>query len=236
MASAIKPIECGICLEEYNQTRRPRTLHCAHNFCGPCLQKSIVQGGLKCSICRKSHAAATIEDIPINSDLEKIVQMWSLMAVNTVRTDVSSNDEDDFNNGKCSRHKNSLLYFQCKTHGIYVCRECTVIEHSPSKCKIVEIKQEVNKTKEDTLKKAQKIIVDLGKSTTKLESIIVMKKESITNKKGKIEDLLKEIDEDCRVRDQAQDILENKSITRTLQDSIERLQSATTHKTIKPRM
>ena len=142
----------------------------------------------------------------------------------------------DFSNGKCSTHKKSRLYFICKTHDIFVCRECTVLEHPPSKCKVEEIKNEVLQTKQNALKNVEQIINRLGSERPILEAIIVGMKEGIISKKEKIDCILKEIDEDCKLRDQAQDILEEKSIIKQLQDCSEKLQNATTYKKDHPRM
>ncbi|CAL4190371.1 unnamed protein product, partial [Meganyctiphanes norvegica] len=230
MASSITRIECGICLEEYNTTRRPRTLPCGHNFCGDCLQNCIEQGSNNCSICRKTHTATTVDDIPINTEFETVIQLnRSLMLRNTVQTNESSDEDDDFSNGRCSRHKKSLLYFKCETHSIYICRECAVIEHSPTKCNIIEIKEEVLKTKDDTLMDAQKRVDHLDSAKTTIETIIKQKNYSITRKEGKIESLLKEIDDECNVRDKAEkDTIEIKNIARQLKEFIESLKKSTT--------
>ena len=119
-ASSMQTIECIICLEEYNDTnRRPRTLPCAHNFCSPCLQKCIAQGGKNCSVCRKSYIAFTVEDIPINNDIEKLCQIVKLMAENTepttsvftTGTNDSSDEENDFSNGRCPKTLLKVIYF-----------------------------------------------------------------------------------------------------------------------------
>ncbi|CAL4087200.1 unnamed protein product [Meganyctiphanes norvegica] len=233
MASLKAPIECGICLEEYDKVRRPRVLPCAHNFCSPCLQKYISLGGSKCSICTRTYTASSVEDFPINTDFEKMVQMWTHMSVKTARTNGSSDEEDDFTNGHCSIHRKSLVYFRCKTHGIYICHQCAVIEHSPSKCDIIEIKEEMMKTKEDNLNEAQRNIDHLNSKTVTLESLIVEKNKNISNKKAQIECLLIEIDDDCKVSDQAQNIItENNNLAKQLRECSERLFKANTSKKI----
>ncbi|CAL4164703.1 unnamed protein product [Meganyctiphanes norvegica] len=235
MASSITRIECGICLEEYNTTRRPRTLPCGHNFCGGCLQNCIEQGSNSCSICRKTHTATTVDDIPINTEFETVIQLTrSLIAGNNARSNESSDEDDDFTNGRCPKHKKSLLYFKCNSHGIDVCHQCTVIEHSPSKCNIIEIKEEVMKTKENTLADAQQRVDHLDSATTTLEKIIEEKKESNTKKQSQIECILKEIDEDNKICDLAlKDIFENKNIKRQIQECIKSLKMSTKNKKIK---
>ena len=32
-------LKCSICLELYNESRRPRTLFCGHTFCSTCLER-----------------------------------------------------------------------------------------------------------------------------------------------------------------------------------------------------
>ena len=83
MASSIPPIECCICLNEYNETdRRPRALPCAHNICTSCLQDCLNAGRDRCSICRKAYRQKRIEEFPINTDLEKLIQLNSKMQSN----------------------------------------------------------------------------------------------------------------------------------------------------------
>ncbi|CAL4097452.1 unnamed protein product, partial [Meganyctiphanes norvegica] len=232
LASSIDPSECGICLQKYNTTHRPRTLQCGHNFCGTCLQNCIHQGIDKCSVCRRPLTATTIDEIPINTDFEQLIQMWTPRAVNT-NDNEPSDEEGDFSKGRCSKHPKSFLYFKCKTHDLYICRECSVIQHPSSRCNIVEIKEEVMKTKEDTLKETGKNIDSLSSATTKLETFIVDRKATLASKESKIQSLLKEIDEDCKFIDQAQeDIAENKSITKQLQECTVRLQKSTANKEI----
>ncbi|CAL4124841.1 unnamed protein product [Meganyctiphanes norvegica] len=229
MAYQNAPIECGICLEEYDEIRRPRALPCAHHFCSPCLQKYITLGGNKCSVCTRTYTATSIDDFPINTDLEKMIQMWSHMSVNATKMNESSDDENDFSSGYCSIHKKSLVYFKCKTHGIDICHQCAVIEHSPSKCNIIEIKEEILKIKEDYLNKAQHTIDELNSKTTTLESMIVEKNEKISYEKVQIECLLREIDNDFKVCDQAQkSIKENNNMAKQLRECIERLYNANT--------
>ncbi|CAL4256347.1 unnamed protein product, partial [Meganyctiphanes norvegica] len=234
-ASSITRIECGICLEKYTTTRRPRTLPCGHNFCGYCLQNCIEQGNSNCSICRKTHTATTVDDIPINTEFETVIQLTrSLMAGNNARSNESSDEDDDFTNGRCPRHKKSLLYFKCNSHGIYVCHQCTVIEHSPSKCDIVEIKEEVLKTKEKTLEDAKQRVNHIHSTTTTLETILVEKRKSITDMKAQIEIILKKIGEANTVCNKAQkDIVKNKSISNQLEECIKRLKKTNTNKGIK---
>ncbi|CAL4061327.1 unnamed protein product [Meganyctiphanes norvegica] len=227
------PIDCGICLEEYDEIRRPRSLPCAHHVCSPCLQKHITFGGNKCSICSRAYTAISVDEFPINTDLEKMIQLWSHMSVNAARTNESSDEEDDFTNGYCSIHKKSLVYFRCKTHGIYICHQCAVIEHSPSKCDIIEIKEEMLKTKEDNLSKAHVRIVHLNSKTVTLESMIVEKRDNISKKKVQFNRLLREIDDDSKVCDQAQkSISENNNMKEQLLDCIVRLNQANTSKKI----
>ncbi|CAL4119931.1 unnamed protein product [Meganyctiphanes norvegica] len=62
-------------MEEFNGTsRRPKALPCAHHLCTPCLENCIARRMNKCSVCRKTFAASTVDDIPINTDLEKIIE------------------------------------------------------------------------------------------------------------------------------------------------------------------
>ncbi|CAL4133675.1 unnamed protein product, partial [Meganyctiphanes norvegica] len=207
MGFEMAPIECSICLEEYNDTtRRPKVLPCGHNFHEHCLQDWIdTNGGNICSICRMEHKVTAVKDIPINTDLEKSIM--SLKAVNTDNSDESSDGEVDF---------------KCMTHGIYLVGECT-------KCDVTEIEEEDKKTKDDTLVKAQHTLTHLVSETATLSTIVEERNDSITDKKAHIECLEKEIDEDCKARDHAdKEIVQNKGIKMTIQGCVERLQKAKT--------
>ncbi|XP_061178169.1 E3 ubiquitin-protein ligase TRIM71-like [Saccostrea echinata] len=51
-----KFLECGICMNEYNDTdRRPRVLPCLHSFCDQCIKIMRTRDAIKCSECNESY-------------------------------------------------------------------------------------------------------------------------------------------------------------------------------------
>ncbi|CAL4067128.1 unnamed protein product, partial [Meganyctiphanes norvegica] len=81
-------IVCSICLEEFNSTsHRPKNLPCSHNLCTPCLEDCFASGIKTCAVCRKPIGAISIDEIPFNTDLEKLLQYVSQLIQAQQNTD-----------------------------------------------------------------------------------------------------------------------------------------------------
>ncbi|CAL4125583.1 unnamed protein product [Meganyctiphanes norvegica] len=136
-----------ICDNPYDEeNHRPRSLPCGHGFCTICLETTISRGSSLCPVCRKNHGAKLAKKLPINFDLEKILQNYR-----------SSNF--------CPKHKTIPIYFHCQTHNVKICHSCIVLDHPSTVCKLSSLEDEVksiiengNKTLQNTRKLLQEYI------------------------------------------------------------------------------
>ena len=84
-----KLLECPVCLD---QIKEPKMLMCQHSFCSkPCLQKMIEEKEktsgprsariitkffqVKCAICRKIHRYNSLSDIPVNLQIQNMLEI-----------------------------------------------------------------------------------------------------------------------------------------------------------------
>ncbi|CAL4100447.1 unnamed protein product, partial [Meganyctiphanes norvegica] len=61
--------------------------------------------------------------------------------------------DEEISAGFCPKHRKCQLYFSCATHNVKICRDCTVINHPPSKCKIISFKEELEDNKSKLIEK-----------------------------------------------------------------------------------
>ncbi|CAL4145577.1 unnamed protein product, partial [Meganyctiphanes norvegica] len=136
----------------------------------------------------------------------------------------------------------------CITEGRNECSMCrephyaTNVDQIPGNVAMEDLLQKwspsvaVMNVKEDTLKEAQKSIDCFESATNYLETIISENNDRIMSKEAQIQTLLNEIEEDKRVRDQAQAaqqrILESRSIHSEIVGCVEEVQRATEKKAI----
>lgn len=66
--------DCQICLDRYNESKRPRVLPCGHVFCSACLVGVMITGSVTCPCCRTAHRASGIEDFPIVFAVEELLR------------------------------------------------------------------------------------------------------------------------------------------------------------------
>ncbi|CAL4082303.1 unnamed protein product [Meganyctiphanes norvegica] len=190
-------IECEICFKSFNdKDRKPRNLPCGHVCCSSCLGESISRGSHNCSTCRSPHHASAASDLPVNFYIMKLVDQPPI-------TEKPKESADDFNGGNCPEHKSSYLYFVCRTHNIQICRECTVIEHSPSTCDVISFKAQIEQRRSDLLKELNVEISLVAESIGHLNEYETSKSNDVKYKSNEIERLLQEIDEDRKASDKA---------------------------------
>ena len=65
--------ECKVCMESILE-KQPRTLHCNHTYCDPCLKKLVKNNIITCPVCRKKTEVNNndVQMLPINIDLSKM--------------------------------------------------------------------------------------------------------------------------------------------------------------------
>ncbi|CAL4109863.1 unnamed protein product, partial [Meganyctiphanes norvegica] len=84
-------IRCILCVEEFNVTsHRPKVLPCGHHMCTPCLENCIGRNMNECSVCKKTFAASSAEDIPVNTDFENLIGYVSQLKVFYLQTKKST--------------------------------------------------------------------------------------------------------------------------------------------------
>ncbi|XP_064105667.1 uncharacterized protein LOC135215151 [Macrobrachium nipponense] len=65
--------DCQLCCENYDKTRRPRSLLCGHSYCTECLDKLLQNETCSCPICNASIKASSVSDFSINYALESAI-------------------------------------------------------------------------------------------------------------------------------------------------------------------
>ncbi|CAL4061136.1 unnamed protein product, partial [Meganyctiphanes norvegica] len=102
---------------------------------------------------------------------------------------------DDYSGGPCSKHKKSVVYFFCETHSLKICRECTVIDHPPNKCKFISFKEEVERRKENNICEASSTFTAINDKLTALDEFVKESYNIISNEELKIQQWRKEIED-----------------------------------------
>merc|ERR1739842_88964 len=100
----------------------------------------------RCATCREPISVNSAEMLPPNFLMDDLISKMKTglkMSFESI--------EEDFNDGLCPIHKKNHLYFNCKTHNVKICRDCTVLDHNPSQCKIISIEEEVKTNKKKTI-------------------------------------------------------------------------------------
>ncbi|CAL4144112.1 unnamed protein product, partial [Meganyctiphanes norvegica] len=243
-------LECQICFNIFNsETRRPRTLICGHIFCQICLTREIANGKSTCATCRRPHNAQRIEDLPVCILVERLIEKFTKTSNEGAKScnSEADDDEDDYSEGPCSKHKKSVVYFYCNTHSLNICRECTVIDHQVNTCNIISFEERLGKKKDDNIFQANSTATDIDETLSAIDGFVKEKNDIISNQELKIKQLKKTIEEALKAIeearktidsekiacDKAQTAMSNGKIRRKQIDSAkDNLQKANTKKTI----
>ncbi|CAL4158194.1 unnamed protein product, partial [Meganyctiphanes norvegica] len=236
-------LECEICCYIYDEAkRRPKNLGCGHTFCASCMTKEISNGKTTCPTCRQPHNAHTVADLPFSVVLERMVRNRSKsLNVGTKSSDSEDEGEDDdYSAGPCSKHKKSIVYFFCQSHSLPICRECTVIDHPPSTCKINSFKEEVQRRKDKNISEASSTftaindkLTDLGEFVKENDKIISNEELKIQKWRKEIEDATKTIDYRRTANDKAEcEIAKGKVQSKNMEAAKLNLEKSATKKTI----
>ncbi|XP_047479526.1 uncharacterized protein LOC125032444 [Penaeus chinensis] len=70
----VKPSECLVCLDRYNERKRPRVLPCGHLFCSSCIENVQESWLVTCPCCRTTHPASGVDDFPIVFAVEDLLR------------------------------------------------------------------------------------------------------------------------------------------------------------------
>ncbi|XP_063614933.1 uncharacterized protein LOC134788022 [Penaeus indicus] len=70
----VKPSECLVCLDKYNESKRPRVLPCGHLFCSSCIETVQEAWLVTCPCCRTAHPASGMDDFPIVFAVEDLLR------------------------------------------------------------------------------------------------------------------------------------------------------------------
>ncbi|XP_042218206.1 E3 ubiquitin-protein ligase TRIM68-like isoform X2 [Homarus americanus] len=114
----VDPLNCKMCEKRYNTSdRRPRTLRCGHTFCTHCLTPTGEKTSFSCSNCLIMLKIKSVSKIPINYNIEEMVEFCdNLSPCNKVdRT--------------CSIHEKCPILYVCQTHNLLLCCNCKRINH-----------------------------------------------------------------------------------------------------------
>ncbi|CAL4191834.1 unnamed protein product [Meganyctiphanes norvegica] len=151
------------------------------------MSKEISKRRKMCPICRKPHRAKSVTDLPMNVVVERLIRnMPKKLSLDTISSE-SGNEGDDYSGGTCSTHWKSAIYFFCETHSLHICRECTVIEHQVTKCKIVSIKEKIEIRKEDIIHQVNSAITAINDNISTINEYVKEKYKIISHQKIKIQ-------------------------------------------------
>ncbi|CAL4081970.1 unnamed protein product, partial [Meganyctiphanes norvegica] len=236
-------LKCEICFEHYDDNNcRPKSLPCGHTFCNQCVAKGILKGQSTCPTCRKPHNAKSVNDLPMNVVLERIIRDRSKTSNtdNSSSTSEEKDEEDECNGGQCSKHKKGTLYFFCQTHGLQICRECTVLDHTAPKCKIVSLKEEIERQKQENIRQVTQHITAINDTVSSLGQFVkdkdkfILSQELQINKwKKSIEDTTTKIAEVMMACEKAQkELTQGKEKIKEIEDGKDDLQNPDSKETI----
>ncbi|KAK4311912.1 hypothetical protein Pmani_016623 [Petrolisthes manimaculis] len=159
---------CEVCFIQFDEkNHKPRVLPCGHTLCDTCTHDILNRTQIVCPFCRVNHQVSSSEDLPVSFTLLNLATTSSSSSSslpfnsNHISRRVISPTslpvtvmEPSIHDGLCEMH-GSYKIFQCITCNVWVCRDCTVVEHSPSKCTLMEVQEAL-----DNMKKTQQIQIN----------------------------------------------------------------------------
>ncbi|KAL9958088.1 hypothetical protein ACROYT_G035057 [Oculina patagonica] len=128
MASSVetklaKHLECGICLERFEE---PKMLTCQHSYCKRCLERLVTTVALqdheiKCPECRKG------TKVP-SGDVKSLPSNFFINSFLSICGNGQSNASPP-----CEKHDGEILKLFCRDCDRLLCRDCTLIDHRDHK-------------------------------------------------------------------------------------------------------
>ncbi|KAK3888676.1 hypothetical protein Pcinc_007289 [Petrolisthes cinctipes] len=151
-------VGCEVCFIQFDEkNHKPRVLPCGHTLCDTCTHDILNRTQIVCPFCRVNHQLTSSEDLPVSFTLLNLATSLPLNSNNTSRRVISPRSlpvtvmEPSIHDGLCEMH-GSYKIFQCITCSVWVCRDCTVVNHSQSTCTLMEAQEAL-----DNMKKTQQI-------------------------------------------------------------------------------
>ncbi|CAL4124468.1 unnamed protein product, partial [Meganyctiphanes norvegica] len=193
-------LECEICCDLYDDAdSRPKVLLCGHTFCSTCMAKEISKGKRTCPTCRIPHNATSVNDFRFNVTVERLIRnMPENLRLGTNALD-SEDEEDEYSGGPCSKHRKSVVYFFCQTHSLEICRECTVINHPVTKCKIISFEDDIKMKKDEAVQQANSDVRDMKYTISALGDIVKVKDDIISKQEIEIQQYKKAIEDATKI-------------------------------------
>ncbi|KAJ8050700.1 Tripartite motif-containing protein 59 [Holothuria leucospilota] len=190
---------CTICHQKFEN---PKTLHCGHTFCLPCLQRlrrmSTVKGHLKCPMCRQEAElplSGKVEDFPTNFALQRILQGAIIQQERRRHKRIKIEESLECSRSKvnCVYHNNLACDSFCVSCNALVCVTCTITSHrSDSGHEVTNLTDQLQveqQTVSEMINKLDKMYVDTVKIvglgyllnynyTNQMESIVSFKSKA----------------------------------------------------------
>lgn len=180
-------LTCEICFDPYTTfgLHRPRCLPCGHSLCGTCAKRLLNNGLINCPACQHNYKYIDLEQIGINHELEKAIELLTSISTSTVSTEGMSNIKNvpssvltfkspKLHRGICEEHGYYKLH-HCLTHCIFICSECVIAYHLEADCCRVSISEFLNNKKTDLCKKINSqmsSLQDIGRELESYQSIL----------------------------------------------------------------
>ncbi|CAL4130306.1 unnamed protein product, partial [Meganyctiphanes norvegica] len=205
----IPSLECEICHQAVDEGARcPRVLGCGHSLCTACIAALIQITSLTCPCCRKVFQVASVEQLPVNFGMTKILRALKdcrdgILTNNNAIGSVGSSEVSakQLYNGNCDLH-NSPIEFRCLTCELWMCDICVdkVHENGPD-CQVIESVEALSRMKEEHVEESKGLLAateaDLGRvaaicaRVTSLQAVLERqqkKLQSVLEEGGRVRD------------------------------------------------
>lgn len=196
-------LSCTVCEEKYGDNRHPRILNCGHSICTVCLQQIFHLDKL-CPECRRTISGKNASELPVNYTVLRLARSFPYHhhAKKAKSTGASADSEVQTEAGKCKVH-GSHLFFMCMKCQMWICRDCTVLDHREpprGRCRILSASDALKEIKESYKKneglfsyscKAKQIKEMIDTETT----LLGFKENSLRAKHRELQSEMKAIEE-----------------------------------------
>ena len=135
---------CQICEQQFNIGERiPRIMvNCGHTFCTKCLTENLINGRLRCIVCKKLiKNLESVDKLPLNINI-----LYEIAENDEILEKIKFDKEDETSN-LCTKHSDRVSHFFCSKHRTIFCRECIKIDHTDDSCFVVDL-YEIQKMKQ----------------------------------------------------------------------------------------
>ncbi|XP_078345274.1 tripartite motif-containing protein 2-like [Oculina patagonica] len=128
MASSVekelaKHLECGICLERFEE---PKMLTCQHSYCKKCLGRLVTTDEITCPECKRK------TEVP-NGDVKSLPSNFLINNLLSIRGNNQSHASPS-----CEKHDGEIFKLFCQTCQQLICRDCTIIDHRNHKYNFIK--------------------------------------------------------------------------------------------------